>query len=185
MKRMLLSCLMLIFGMVAFADNLKSVVDSSDNVLSLKVQETNDLKRIPLEVTMTNPSVPMTCVQCYLQVSDSLAAFCKDDDGKTYICSRTTRWTKQHQAILSWNPKNHKSSLMALIVSPMSENFNGTMGPVLITYFDGSKLADGDYTVKMFDANMVWTDKRNIRTYLTPDREVRFSISAGKLKVQP
>lgn len=75
MKKLLLMCVLGLFCMESFADDLKSVVDSSDNVLTVKVNGTEDIKRIPVEVNMSNPSVPMTCVQCYLQLSDSMAVF--------------------------------------------------------------------------------------------------------------
>ena len=80
MKKLLLMCVLGLFCMELFADDLKSVVDSSDNVLTVKVNGTEDIKRIPVEVNMSNPSVPMTCVQCYLQLSDSMAVFCQDKE---------------------------------------------------------------------------------------------------------
>lgn len=184
MKKTLLLCLLTLFGLWSFADNKNSVVDSSDNVLSVKVLNTKDLKRIPVEVSLDNPSVPVTCVQCFLQLSDTTANFCKDEGGKTYIYSRTTRWTQQHQAVMAWSPHKHPNSLMLMVITPLSENFKGTMGPVGIVYFDGSSLPNGTYTLKMFDSNVVWTDKRQVRSYLIPDTETTFEISNGKIKTK-
>ncbi len=181
MKKLLLPLLLALVCLPSFADKLKSVVDSSDNVLTVKVVAAKDLKRVPVEVWMNNPSVPMTCVQCYLQMSDSSDVFCKDGDGKSYLFTRTTRWTQQHQVMMTWNTKRHHQALMAMIVSPHSENFKGTVGPILTMYMDASSLADGSYSLKLLDSNMVWTDKHDIRTYLTPDTEATFVIKKGKL----
>jgi hypothetical protein len=184
MKRLMWLWLLALACMPSLADNLKTTVDSSDNVLSVKIMKSKDLKRVPVDVYMDNLSVPMTCVQCYLQLSDSSNVFCKDEDGKSILFSRTTRWTPQHQTLLTWNTKKHTGSLMALVVSPKSENFKGTTGPVLTVYMDLSSLADGKYTLRMHDANMVWTDKRKISTYLTPDTEATFVKKGNKLLIQ-
>lgn len=183
MKKLLGLLLLGIVCMPSVADSLKSVVDSSDNVLTVRIAGAEDPKRIPIEVCMDNPSVPVTCVQCYLQVSDSSAVFCKDSDGKSYLFSRTTRWTQQHQVMMFWSAKQHRQSLMAMVVSPLSENFKGTTGPVLTVYLDVSSLADGTYSLRLFDSNMVWTDKRRICTYLSPGTETSFVIEGGKLRI--
>ena len=202
MKKTLLLCLLTLFALWSFADNnvtkinvnktkvnktgvnKNSVVDSSDNVLSVKVLKTKDLKRIPVEVSLNNPTVPLTCVQCFLQLSDSTAKFCKDEENNAYLYSRTTRWTQQHQAVMAWNPRKHPNSLMVMVITPLSENLKGTMGPVCIVYFDGSSLPDGIYSVKMLDSNVVWTDKHQVRSYLVPDTETTFKISNGEVKTK-
>lgn len=183
MKKLLLMCVLGLFCMKSFADDLKSVVDSSDNVLTVKVNGTEDIKRIPVEVNMSNPSVPMTCVQCYLQLSDTMAVFCQDKESNSYLFSRTPRWKEQHHVLLAWDAKHHRQSLMAMVVSSLSDNFTGTAGPVLTVYVDGSSLADGTYSVRLFDANMVWTDKRKICSYLTPESTAVFNVVNGRLQI--
>lgn len=181
MKKFIVLSLLAVFSLSIYADNKVSVVDSSDNVLSIQVQRGKDPKRIPVQISMDNPSVPMTCIQVYIQVSDSNARFSKDETGETFLCSKTSRWTTQHQTMFSWDTPKTPKVLMALLVTPTSENLKGTTGPVITVYLDASTLSDGTHTIRMFDSNMVWTDKTNVTSYLTPDCETTFKISKGKL----
>lgn len=184
MKTILLSVLMALLGVTAFAQSKANVVDSSNNKLTLRVLPTKDLHNIPVQVSMQNPDVPMACVQCHFQVSDTLATFAKDKDALSFLCRRTERWKNSHQTIPILNPKNHPGTLMVMVISPLNESFNDVSGPVVEMYIDGSRLADGTYTVSMIDANMVWTDRKTVCTYLTPDQQATFRIKNGKLKIK-
>ncbi|MBO4592715.1 MAG: hypothetical protein J5678_00775 [Bacteroidaceae bacterium] len=181
MKKFSLFILLTMLAMVSRADVV--VADSSDCRLTIKVLPTEDVTKIPIQVSMTN-SVPMTCVQCYLSTPDTTDLFFYTGENRGVAFTPSDRWASQHHTMFSWGTKKHPFAMMALVVSTLSENFKGTDGPLFKVYFDGSKLADGSYSIKMQDANMVWTDRRKITTYLTPDAEAPFSIQDGKLVVE-
>lgn len=180
MKKLLaLFCLALVC-LTSSATNKGGIADSA-NVLKVKVLPASDIARIPVQVEMENPTVPMTCVQCYLQVSDTTALFCKDGEEKGYMFSRTPRWTSSHNAMLAWNTKKHPNTLMVMVISTKSRDFEGNTGGVVTVYLDGSKLKNGKYTVSLVSSNMVWTDRRAVKTYYTPDTDTVFYIKNGKL----
>ena len=181
MKKLLSLFLLCFAWLVSFADNKASIVDSSDNVLDIEVLKTDNIARIPVRISMKNPSVAMTCVQCHIEVSDSAAVFCKNEEEKNFIYSSTSRWTPQHQVMFAMGTKKYPRALMAILASTISENFKDDKGPLLTVYVDGSSLKDGDYTVSLRGSNMVWTDKREVRTYLTPDTSASFSVKEGKV----
>ena len=187
MKKTIFFCLLAILWvpMVCRAGGVSAgipdVVDSSDNRLVMKVLPAEDLSKIPVQVSMENP-IPMTCVQCYIAGPDTINTFVHTDDAqKNVVYASSDRWASQHNVLFSWNTKSHPHTLMILVVSTQSENFKGDNGPIVTVYFDGSSLPDGEYSIKMTDANMVWTDRKSVTTYLTPDIEALFSIKAGKL----
>lgn len=175
MKKTFCLLALLLLCVATFADNKATVVDSSENVVTAVVCPTSNIARVPIVVSMTNPTVPMTCMQCYIEPPCEDVKFCQVEDG-SIIQTSSKRWGAQHQAVFSTKPKNHPNSMMVMVVSTSSSNFAGNEGPIITVYFDASSLSDGDYTIKLKDINMVWTDKRDIVTYLSPDTEVPFSV---------
>ena len=165
---------------VSYADKGEAA-DSTSCILTMKVGPTKDLTKVPLQLSLTN-CVNITCIQCFLATPDSTNTFAYGAD-KKIASERSDRWAGNHQAILAWNTKDHPNTLMAMVVSTMSEDFNGNDGPIITLYFDASKLSDGDYAIKLTDGNAVWTDKRKTKVYYSPDTEAPFTIKKGKLVV--
>lgn len=170
-------------------------VDSSANMMSVKVMPTNDLTKVPVRVSLAN-ALPFTCVQCFITTPDSTDTFLylNDEDRnsssqdsteklrrKSVAYTPTERWAKSHTPMLSWDTKSCPGTMMILIASPKNENFAGNEGPLITLYFDATALTDGDYYVKMVGANMAWTDNRNIKAFYSPDMEAKFAIKDGKL----
>ena len=183
MKKILLAITLALVAIVSFAGH-SAEADSTANLLSVAVLPTKDLAKVPVQVSLTN-ELPITCVQCYLATPDTVNIFLfESEDRKSAIYTASDRWEANHQAVIAWNTPHCPNTLMTMVVSTKSEDFKQNSGPIITVYFDASKLGDGDYAVRMTGGNAVWTDKKKVKVYNTPDAEAPFSIKRGKLKVK-
>ncbi len=181
MKRILLATLLTVFSVSLMAQNKSSVVDSSDNRLTATVIQGNDIHKIALQIGLENPTIPVTCVQCYVQLPDTTAQFCKDEAGQHYLCTKTDRWASQHNPVIRYGAKGHPHELMIMLISSQSEDFSGNTGALFTLYFDGAQLPDGEHTINIKGINLVWTDLHDVRTYLVPDLQTSFFIKEGQV----
>lgn len=180
MRKLIVAALLALAG-TASAWAQSSTADSTSNVLSVRVLETNDLTRIPIQVSLTN-ELPITCAQCYIATPDTIDLFVhNEDDKKKIACTPSDRWGKQHHSVVSWAPKSDPHTAVAMVVSSANEDFKGNEGPIMTLYFDGSKLGNGVHSVKMLKGNVAWTDHKDIKVFYTPDAEVSFTIKRGKV----
>lgn len=180
MKKLAILCLMAIMTLGTYAAGT-SDIDSTANKLTIKVLPSKSLSCIPIQICMTN-AIPMTCIQCYITSPDGQNTFLTaPDDSTSVLCSRTKRWDKDHTTIFKWNEHKHPDMLMTMLVNTKSLNFADNDGPVVEIYFDGSKLTDGDYCIRMTDPTMVWTNRKDVKAYTCPNTQANFKIKKGKL----
>ena len=155
--------------------------DQNDKaLLTISVGSTTDLAKIPVSVILTNPEVEITAVEGCMFSPAGVNSFLRDaDDDFEYDAS--DRWTKSHGNTSFAGTKLHGFDWFFFsIVSNKSLNFKGNDGVIATFYFDGSKLGDGEYEIKLKDAISVWTDKRNTKTYDAKPMSSTFTISGGK-----
>jgi len=144
MKKLLLSILALVAVSAVQAQNVNMYIE---------VEPTTDLKNIPVTLYLTN-DVEIIGLQATFALPAGLtkANYNYDEDEEMYF-SMTNRTTKNHQR----NSKNmFKSSapddLFINCVSDNNSAIKENSGAIGTFWFDGRKLADGTYTVKMYDA---------------------------------
>ena len=155
--------------------------DQNDKaLLTISVGSTTDLAKIPVSVILTNPEVEITAVEGCIFSPAGVNSFLRDaDDDFEY--GDSDRWTKSHGNTSFAGTKLHGFDWFFFsIVSNKSANFKGNDGVIATFYFDGSKLGDGEYEIKLKDAISVWTDKRNTKTYDAKPMSSTFTISGGK-----
>jgi hypothetical protein len=144
MKKLLLS----IVAMLAFASMHAQNVN-----MYILVGNTTDINNIPVTLYVDN-DVEITGLQATFAIPDVLTKsnLVFDDEEETYF-SISSRATKNHK-------KNSKELFKAskpndLSISIVSDNgsmIKETSGEIGTFWFDGSSLADGTYSVKMYDA---------------------------------
>ena len=149
--------------------------------LTISVGSTTDLAKIPVSVILTNPEVEITAVEGCMFSPAGVSSFLYDEDNEDFVYDTTDRWTRSHGNTSFAGTKLHGFDWFFFsIVSNKSSNFKGTDGVIATFYFDGSKLGDGEYEIKLKDAISVWTDKRNTKTYDAKPMSSTFTISGGK-----
>ncbi len=150
-------------------------------LLTISVGSTTDLAKIPVSVILTNPEVEITAVEGCMFSPAGVSSFLYDEDNEDFVYDTTDRWTRSHGNTSFAGTKLHGFDWFFFsIVSNKSLNFKGNDGVIATFYFDGSKLGDGEYEIKLKDAISVWTDKRNTKTYDAKPMSSTFTISGGK-----
>ena len=144
MKKLLLS----IVAMLAFAS-----MNAQNVNMYILVENTTDIKNIPVTLYVDN-DVEITGLQASFEIPTGLTKdnYHFDEDEELYFLM-TNRTTKNHQR----NSKNlfkasKPNDLSISVVSDNGSKIKETTGAIGTFWFDGSSLADGTYSVKMYDA---------------------------------
>ena len=156
--------------------------DENDKaIMHISVGTTTDLTRIPVTVTLSNPDLPITAAEASIKIPVDVKKFAYSEEDEDYVVEGKDRWMGSHIATVAAGTALHGADgFFFSIVSTKTQNFKGTEGGVITLYFDGSELAPGKYTVKMYDAIAVWSDKKGTVTYNNNDEETTFTIADGK-----
>ena len=127
---------------------------SAQNVnMSIQVGSTTDVKSIPVTLCMDN-NVEILGLQATFSLPEGLTKdkFCYDEDEEMYF-SLSNRVTKNHIRNTKELFKTSKPNDLSIsIVSDNGSMIKDTSGEIGTFWFDGRSLADGTYTVKMYDA---------------------------------
>jgi hypothetical protein len=154
-------------------------IDGSDNVLTILVESTDDLAKIPVTLYQTNPTNGITAVEATLVAPVDVNKFLFYADEDDFVYDPGTRWTKGHAPMLSAGTEEHGADgFFISIADSKTRDFKETEGAIITVYFDGSELGDGDYTVKMKDAISVAVGDI---TYTSADVDAAFSVKDGKV----
>ena len=154
-------------------------IDGSDNVLTILVESTDDLSKIPVTLYLTNPTNGITAVEATLVAPVDVKKFVYDEEEEDFVYDPGTRWTKGHAPMLAAGTEEHGADgFFISIADSKTRDFKETEGAIITVYFDGSDLGDGDYTVKMKDAISVAVGDI---TYTSADVDAAFSIKDGKV----
>ena len=184
MKKIFTLCLIAATAMFATKVSAQNIVKAEDNdkaIMHISVGNTDDLTKIPVTVTLTNPELPITAAEASIKVPVDVKKFVYSEDDEDYVVDGRDRWMKTHVATVAAGTALHGADgFFFSVVSTKTQNFKGTEGGVITLYFDGSELAPGKYTVKMYDAIAVWSDKTSTTTYNNYDEETTFTIADGK-----
>ena len=144
MKKLLLS----IVAMLAFASMQAQNVN-----MYILVGNTTDIKNIPVTLYVDN-DVEITGLQATFAIPDVLTktSYVFDEDEETYF-SISGRATKNHKKNSKELFKSSKPNDLSIsIVSDNGSMIKDNSGEMGTFWFDGSSLADGTYSVKMYDA---------------------------------
>ena len=184
MKKIFTLCLLAVAAMFATTASAQKIVKAEDNdkaIMHVFVGNTDDLTKIPITVTLTNPDLPITAVEASIKVPVDVQKFLYSEDDEDFVVDGTERWTKTHVATMAAGTALHgRDGFFFSVVSTKTQNFKGPEGGVITLFFDGSELAPGKYTVKMYDVIAVWSDKKGTTTYNNNDEEATFTIADGK-----
>lgn len=153
--------------------------------MSLIIGSTNDKSRIPVSVCMDNPYIDIYALEVCIQAPVNVNYFLWDEEKKKAEYTDTERWN-YHSAVTSYGSAQHgDNALFISIAGPaISRPFIGNEGTVITVFFDGSKLADGEYTVKMFDALAITYETNSYgqsidKGYKVAPYDATFSIKNG------
>ena len=106
-----------------------------------------------------------------------------DEDEEAYVWNydKGSRWKSNHTATITPGTKTHgENALFISVPSSTTQSFRDEEGAIITICFDGSELADGSYSVRMFDSFSVWSDKVTNITYTSPEMNADFAIEGGK-----
>ena len=172
------------FAMI-FASNIsaqtnsfpKEIIPGSDNVVSIVVQSTNDMAKIPVTVFLSNPTTPITSVEASLIAPVNVRKFLYDDDFEDFVYEKTSRWYKGHAAVMSAGTEEHGADAFFISVADnKTRDFKGTEGAIITVFFDGSELGEGEYAVQMIDAISV---AKGDLVYTSPNMTAAFTVTEG------
>ena len=144
MKKLLLSILALVAVSAAQAQNVNMYIG---------VKPTSDLENIEVTLYVDN-DVDIIGLQASFELPTGLTKdnYQYDDEEELYF-QQTNRTTKNHKKNSKDLFKASKpNNLSVSIVSDNGSKIKETSGAIGTFWFDGSSLADGTYTVKMYDA---------------------------------
>ena len=164
---------------------LTTIIPAEENdkaILSIKVGDTNDLTKVPVIISLSNPEETITAIEVNLHAPIAPNKFGYDADEESYICVKNPdRCMSSHQPTLFAGTSAYgKDNFFISIVSTRSQNFKGTEGEICTVYMDCSGLADGEYDVTMLKSMAIWTDKKTTRQYKNLDVVEKFTIADGK-----
>ena len=144
MKKLLLS----IVAMLAFA-----TMQAQNVNMYILVGNTTEIKNIPVTLYVDN-DVEITGLQASFEIPAGLTQdnYQFDEDEEMYFL-QTSRTTKNHKKNSKDLFKTSKPNDLSIsIVSDNGSTIKETSGAIGTFWFDGSSLADGTYSVKMYDA---------------------------------
>lgn len=179
---LIILCFIAIAAMMSNRANAANDGDS-DVMLTAVVQSTNDVSKIPVTIYLTNPSTEIKAIEAVLEAPVAVDKF----DNIAY--SNTDRWNSMAEIQMAAGTENHGANGFFIsilnwtgdrLTDPYAQitECSGTEGPIITVYFDGSELADGNYTVRMYDAFAVASGSSSIDS---PDANIEFSIQNGKV----
>ena len=154
-----------------------SIVNNSDNILSVYVGSTDDITKIPVTICLTNPTTEITAVEGTLSVPVDVRKFLYNQN---FIYDQSERMDKHMTTMAAGTEEHGAYGLYFSITDSRSRNFTGTEGAIITVYFDGSSLANGDYVVSMKDAISI-TGSIDGFTYTSPNMEAIFSVRNGRV----
>jgi|GEM_PF-3652384 len=181
-----------LFGLSIFTTTMAETksyapgAEGNDNSLTLIIGKVTDIKKIPVEVYLNNPTTIMTAFSTFLKLPEEINvnSWCYDADEEEYIYDKGLRWRSGHApvfGIADANNKEHAGELLISIASGSFQNLKDNEGMVITVYFDGSSLADGNYGILAKGSlAQSTTDKGvNINEYELADQKVEFIVNKG------
>ena len=153
-------------------------IDGSDNVLTILVESTDDLAKIPVTLYLSNPTNEITAVEATLVAPVDVKKFLYDDEEDDFVYDAGDRWAKHAPTMSAGTEEHGADGFYISIADSKTRNFKEKEGAIITVYFDGSELGDGDYTVKMKDAISVAVGDI---TYTSADVDAAFSVKDGKV----
>ena len=184
MMRHFYAFLLAAFAMI-FASNIsaqttaypKEIIPGSDNVVSIVVQSTNDMAKIPVTVFLTNPNTDITSLEASLIAPVDVHRFLYDDDDEDYVYEQTSRCTRGHIPTLNAGTEEHGADAFFIsIADSKNRNFKQNEGAIITVFFDGSELGEGEYAVQMIDAISVAVGDL---VYTSPNMSAAFTVTEG------
>lgn len=172
------------FAMI-FASNIsaqtnsfpKEIIPGSDNVVSIVVQSTNDLAKIPVTVFLTNPNTDITSLEASLIAPVDVHKFVYDDEDEDFVYEKTSRWVKGHIPTMNAGTEEHGADAFFIsIADSKTRNFKQNEGAIITVFFDGSELGEGEYAVQMIDAISVAVGDL---VYTSPNMSAAFTVTEG------
>ena len=148
MKRILLSlvAMLAMVGMSAQDGNVKMYIEAGSS---------KDLTKIPVALYMTN-DVDIQGLQASFSLPEGLgkANFVYDEEEEVYTVLSSDRCTKSHikNLVEMFTASKPNDLLISITTGTTTAYFKGNEGEIGTFYFDGSSLAEGTYTVKMYGA---------------------------------
>ncbi len=172
------------FAMI-FASNIsaqtnsfpKEIITESDNVVSIVVQSTNDMAKIPVTVFLTNPNTDITSLEASLIAPVDVHKFVYDDEDEDFVYEKTSRWVKGHVPTMNAGTEEHGADAFFIsIADSKTRNFKQNEGAIITVFFDGSELGEGEYAVQMIDAISVAVGDL---VYTSPNMSAAFTVTEG------
>lgn len=154
-----------------------TIIDGSDNVISITVGSTGDMTMIPVTLSLSNPTTLLNSLEATLFVPVDVHKFVFDEDDEDFVYEKTSRCVKGHVPTLTAGTEEHGfDGFYISIADSKTRNFKGTEGAIITVYFDGSELADGEYAVQMKDALSV---AKGDSIYNSANMDAAFTVVEG------
>lgn len=127
-------------------------------LLSAVVGTTDNIKRVPLTIYLSNPDTAICGMEAYISgvTPTSFVKFEGEDD---YEYETTSRLARRHNVILFDHTARYgDNDFYVSITGSGNPSFNGTEGALVTLYFDASGLADGQQSIELVDAFAISND---------------------------
>ena len=155
----------------------KEIIPGSDNVVSIVVQSTNDMAKIPVTIFLSNPTTAITSVEASLIAPVDVHKFLYDEEEEDFVHEKTDRWFRGHAAVMNAGTEEHGADAFFISVADnKTRDFKGTEGAIITVFFDGSELGEGEYAVQMIDAISV---AKGDLVYTSPNMTAAFTVTEG------
>ncbi len=156
-----------------------AVVDDRNRIYA-KILSTDDLSKISLVLKMVC-NADMFGWQINVVLPDSTCDFLMENAEYHRLISKNYSKGGKRRYILGAKFGDHS------ILSRASDNDDDAVkkgeDDIVVTYFDGSKLPDGKYTVRLYDG-IITPCEENLTHFITDEIILNFKISNGAVKSQ-
>lgn len=150
-----------------------AVVDDRNRIYA-KIGSTDDLSKIPLFLKMVC-NVDMADWQINVVLPDSVCSFLMENDEYNRLISKNIRRGGKVRYVVLIPYSKH--SVLSRVCD-FDDGITKGEDDVVVTYFDGSKLSDGKYTVRLYDG-IVNPYGEDPTRFITDEIILTFKISNG------
>ena len=150
--------------------------EGNDTQLGIFIDaDIEEISSIPVSIYLNDPQQNINSFQLYLQLPDN-ATWNYDEEEEDYVYEKSSRNYSGHTVTSGMSESDKRQGQFFVSISDSRQrNFKQTEGTLVTFYFDGSKLTDVQYEIKLIEP--LASDGSN--KYLSKDDSYAFSVANG------
>ena len=173
---------------VVYIDEEQSLYDH-DNSMNCYVPSNSDLGRVPVTITLENPTTDIMAIEANLEIFSYKDGNLETIDGsvedfifkgRQASYEDDNRWTGHTGTFYKGTAYYGRNALWISVATRYTEPFEGNKGSIITVFFDASSYPDGNYVIKMFNALCV--DKTATGFHNNNDVYAYFIVKNGQVE---